>query len=73
MGKKATDHNAYIPRKRLYNLKEVAEYLGRPLYSVRMLIYERLLPIVKDKPDSRKMYVDFYDLQRFVEDRKSTL
>ncbi len=64
------DHNAFVPRKRLYTVKEVAEYLGRPVYSVRMLIYERLLPIVKDKPDSRKMYVDLFDLENFVNDRK---
>ena len=62
--------NKLIPRKRLYDLKEAAEYLGRPLYSIRMLIYDRLLPIVKDKPTSRKMYVDLFDLEKFVDERR---
>jgi len=68
---KGCDHNTFIPRKRLYSVKEGAEYLGRPVYSLRMLIYQGLLPVVKDRPGSRKMYLDLFDLEKFVNERKN--
>ena len=55
------------PLKRLYTLKDAAVYLGRPLWSVRELIWSGRLPYIQDK---RKMYVDLYDLENYVEDNK---
>lgn len=60
-----------IPAKRLFSVKRAAEYLGRPVYSLRMLIYSKALPVVKDTPDSRKYYIDINDLERFIAERKT--
>lgn len=56
--------------KRLYDLKSAAEYLGRPVWGVRELIWAGKLPIVRD---GRKQYVDVYDLDRFIERNKLTV
>ena len=53
--------------KRLFDLKEAAIYLGRPVFSVRTLIWNGALPVIKD---GRKMYVDIYDLDKYVERNK---
>jgi hypothetical protein len=56
--------------KRLYDLKEAAHYLGRPIFSVRTLIWKGALPCVKD---GRKMYLDIYDLDKYVDRNKMTM
>jgi hypothetical protein len=56
--------------KRLYDLKEAARYLGRSVWSVRELIWDGLLPIVRPE-GKRKIYVDILDLQKFVDLNKS--
>lgn len=60
-----------VPKKRLFSVTEAAEFLGRPVYSVRLLIYSKTLPVVKDTPDSRKYYIDINDLERFIAERKT--
>ena len=57
------------PSKRLYDLKSAAEYLGRTVWGVRELVWKGALPVVKD---SRKQYIDLYDLDRFIEQNKTT-
>lgn len=56
--------------KRLFDLKEAAYYLGRPIFSVRTLIWNGALPVVKE---GRKMYLDIYDLDKYVDQNKMTI
>lgn len=56
--------------KRLYDLKEAAYYLGRPVFSVRTLIWNGALPCIKD---GRKQYVDIYDMDAYVEKNKESM
>ena len=57
------------PSKRLYDLKSAAEYLGRTVWGVRELVWKGALPVVKD---GRKQYIDFFDLNDFIERNKTT-
>ncbi len=56
--------------KRLYTLKEAAEYLGRSEWGVRDLIWSQVIPVVKQH-GSRKQYLDINDLDAFIEKNKS--
>lgn len=55
--------------KRLYTLKEAAEYLGRSVWGVRDLVWSKVIPVVK-LPMCRKMYLDINDLDAFIEKNK---
>ena len=55
------------PAKRLYSLKEAAEYLGRSDWSVRRLIWDGVLPSVAIKG---RVHIDVYDLDDLVERSK---
>lgn len=57
-------------RQRLYDLKMAATYLGRPVWSIRELIWKGALPVVKD---GRKLYVDLYDMDQYVERNKEIM
>lgn len=57
-------------RKRLLTLKEAAEYLGRSVWGVRDMIWERVIPVVKQN-GCRKMYLDINDLDAFIEKNKA--
>ncbi|HUV59155.1 MAG TPA: helix-turn-helix domain-containing protein [Desulfatiglandales bacterium] len=57
----------YPLNKRLFDLKEASVYLGRPVFSVRTLIWSGALPVVKE---GRKMYLDILDLEQYVERNK---
>jgi len=57
--------------KRLYTLKEAAEYLGRSEWSMRELVWARKIPVVRQE-GGRKIFVDILDLMEFVEKNKST-
>ena len=56
--------------KRLYDLKEAATYLGRPVFSVRTLIWKGALPYVKD---GRRFYLDIVDMDTYVERNKERM
>jgi hypothetical protein len=56
--------------KRLYTLKEGAEYLGRSDWGMRDLIWKRLIPVVKIY-GGRKIYLDIKDLDVFIEKNKA--
>ena len=56
--------------KRLFDLKEAAIYLGRPVFSVRTLIWNGALPCVKD---GRKQYLDIYDMEKYIEQNKERM
>jgi len=56
--------------KRLFDLKEASIYLGRPVFSVSGLIWKGVSPVIKD---GRKLYVDLYDLNEYVEKHKERM
>ena len=56
--------------KRLYDLKEAAIYLGRPVFSVRTLIWNGALPVIKN---GRKLYLDIFDMDTYIERNKETM
>ena len=53
--------------RRLYDLKAIADYLGIPVYSVRGLIWNGLLPCVRI---GRWQYVDLKDVDALIEGNK---
>lgn len=55
--------------KRLYTLKEAAQYMGRPVWGMRNLIWSQIIPVVKEQ-GSRKIYIDIDDLNGFIEKNK---
>jgi len=58
-------------KKRLYTLKEAAEYLGRPVWGVRTIVWSGQIPVVKPR-GGRKIYIDVMDLNNFIERNKHT-
>jgi len=56
-------------QKRLYKLKEAAQYLGRSEWGMRDLTWKRLIPTVMTK-GSRKIYIDVMALDAFIEKNK---
>ena len=58
------------PAKRLYDLKAAAEYLGRPVWGIRELIWAGKLPVVRD---GKKQYVDLHDMDQYIERNKVTI
>jgi hypothetical protein len=63
-------------RKRLYTVKEAGVYLGRSEYSVRTLIWNGLLPVIKNpngEQNGKKMWLDIKDMDLFVERNKETV
>ena len=56
-------------RKRLFTLKEAAEYLGRSVWGVRELVWSKVIPVVK-QDGCRKQYMDINDLDTFIEKNK---
>lgn len=57
-------------RKRLYSLKEAAEYLGRSEWGMRELIWAGKIPIVREE-GGRKIFLDVDDLDGFINRNKS--
>jgi hypothetical protein len=57
-------------RKRLYTLKEGAEYLGRSEWGMRDLIWKRVIPVVINN-GGRKIFIDVRDLDSYVEKNKT--
>lgn len=56
--------------KRLFTLKEAADYLGRSEWSMRDLMWKRLIPVVKPE-GGRKVWFDVKDLDHFIENNKA--
>ncbi len=57
--------------KRLYTLKEAAYYLGLKVWSMRELIWAGEIPVVR-RDGGRKIYLDRFDLDGYIEKNKST-
>ena len=58
-------------QKRLYTVKEAAEYLGRSEWGMRELIWAGEIPVVRQE-GGRKIFLDIKDLMEFIEKNKST-
>ena len=56
--------------KRLFDLKESAIYLGRPVFSVRTLIWNGALPVIRD---GRKYYLDVRDMDGYIDKHKERM
>jgi excisionase family DNA binding protein len=56
--------------KRLYTLKEGAEYLGRSKWGMRELIWSGEIPVVRTGR-GRKIFLDIEDLNNFINRNKS--
>jgi excisionase family DNA binding protein len=56
--------------KRLYTIKEAAEYLGRGVWGVRDLIWKGILPVVKME-GGKKLYLDIRDIDLFIDKNKA--
>ena len=56
--------------KRLYTLKEGAVYLGRSVYSMRELVWNQEIPVVKGE-SARKIFLDIMDLDEYINKNKS--
>lgn len=69
-GFKKTQGITYPLGKRLYSLKEASIYLGRPVYSMRVLIWNGSLPVVRD---GKKLYVDIVDMEKWIDRNKTTV
>jgi hypothetical protein len=57
--------------KRLFTLKEGAEYLGRSEWGMRELIWSGKIPVIRAE-GGRKIFLDIRDLDEFIDRNKST-
>jgi len=57
------------PSKRLYDLKEASLYMGRTVCALREMIWAGKISVVKD---GRRILVDVYDMDRWIEQSKFT-
>lgn len=65
-------HRIHNPvRKRLYTIKEAAQYLGRSVWGIRDLVWGGKLPVVKEV-SGRKIFIDVLDLEAYVSQNKTT-
>lgn len=58
------------PAKRLYDLPEASEYLGRSEAGVRALVNAGRIPTVRL---DRKVQFDIYDLDRIIDESKQSV
>ncbi len=66
LSKKKSD----FPSRRLYSLKNAAEYLGRSEWSMRELIWAGKIPVVRGG-SNEKIYIDIMDLDKFIVNNKN--
>ncbi len=57
---------------RLLPLKAAAAYLGLTVWSLRERIWAGDIPVVRF-PGGRKQFIDVKDLERFIEQNKTTI
>ncbi|RJR47693.1 MAG: DNA-binding protein [Desulfobacteraceae bacterium] len=55
--------------KRLFTLKEAGVYLGRSEYSVRCLIWDRQLPVIRQ---GKKQWLDIRDMDAWIDRTRTT-
>jgi excisionase family DNA binding protein len=66
-----TQGGSSFVKKRLFTLREAAEFLGRSVWSMRELIWSGSIPVVKPE-GARKIFLDIEDLDDFINRNKST-
>jgi excisionase family DNA binding protein len=54
--------------KRLYNIPEAGQYLGRTIWAVREMIYAGKIPFVQD---GRRILLDICDMDAWIERNKN--
>jgi len=65
-------HNSpHHGQKRLFTLKEAAQYLGRSEWGMRELIWGGKIPVVREE-GGRKIFIDVLDLSAYVERNKAS-
>ena len=69
-GTKKSQGGSTALRKRLFTLKEAAEYLGRSEWSMRELIWAGSIVVVRVE-GGRKIFLDIEDLNEFINNNKS--
>jgi len=57
-------------KKRLYNIKEAAEYLGRTEWGIREMIYAGKIPCIKD---GRRTHIAIDDMDKWIEQNRVML
>lgn len=67
-GHKSTQGISHPLNKRLYTLKESADYLGRTLWSMRELVWKGSIPIVRD---GKRIFLDRKDLDEYIQKHKT--
>jgi excisionase family DNA binding protein len=67
---KMSHNSPHHIQKRLFTLKEAAQYLGRTVWGMRELIWSGAIPVVRQE-GGRKIYLDKIDLDSFVEKNKT--
>lgn len=58
------------PEKRLYSIKEAAQYLGRSVWAVREMLWAGKIPYVKD---GKRILLDIYDMDEWIEKNKTRI
>ena len=56
------------PNKRLYNIPEAGQYLGRTVWAVREMIYGGKIPYIRD---GRRMLLDIIDMDSWIEENRT--
>jgi len=67
MGQKRISNPVRGLRKRLYNVEEAAEYLGRSVWGVREIIYSGQIDCVRI---GRRVQLDIRDMDKWIEENK---
>ena len=68
---KKQEHGISSPLSpRLYPLADAATYLGRSVYSLRTLIWNGDLPVIKS---GKKMWVDIRDMDAWIERHRTRI
>ena len=60
------------PFRRLLNLKDAAEFLGRTVWGVRTLIWNGKIPYIQEQTGG-KIWIDINDLEKYIEKEKRTM
>ena len=60
--------------KRLFTIREASTYLGKGVFGVRQMIWQGILPVVRDTNghgNNKKMLIDVRDLDAWIDRNKT--
>jgi excisionase family DNA binding protein len=66
--KKGTRIDHPLPFKRLFSISQSATYLSKGVFTIREMVWNGTLPIVRD---GRKILIDVRDLDTWIETNKT--